>query len=95
MTQNELYQSVIGQLKLNEIHPLHKAIMEECCEKALKNEQGIDDLETLIFVVQVSFLTSLSTLKGLVSSSLEFADNVTINYGGQTFTIPKDSNLLK
>jgi hypothetical protein len=95
MTQNELYQSVIGHLKLNEIHPLHKAIIEECCESALENKEGVEDLETLIFAVQVSFITSLSALKGVILASLKFADNVNIDYRGQTFNIPKDSNLLK
>jgi len=95
MTQDELYQSVIGSLGLNEIHPLHKAIIEECCESALENKQNVEDIETLKFAVQVSFITCLSALKGTISASLEFADNVTLNYRGQTFNIPKNSNLLK
>lgn len=95
MTKNELYESVIGSLNLNEIHPLHKAMLEECCENALENKQNVEDLETLKFAVQVSFITCLSTLKGTISASLEFADNVKLNYRGQTFNIPKNSNLLK
>jgi len=95
MTQDELYQSVIGSLGLNEIHPLHKAIIEECCESALENKQNVEDIETLKFAVQVSFITCLSALKGTISASLEFADNVTLNYRGQKFNIPKNSILLK
>jgi len=95
MTKNELYQSVVEELNLNEIHPLHKAIIEECCEGALENKQGVKDLETLKFAVQVSFITCLSALKGTIIASLEFADNVNLNYRGQTFNIPKNSNLLK
>nr|WP_315246640.1 hypothetical protein [uncultured Flavobacterium sp.] len=95
MTQNELYQNVIGSLNLNEIHPLHKAIIEECCESALESKQYVEDLETLKFAVQVSFITCLSALKGTISASLEFADTVTLNYRGQKFDIPKNSNLLK
>lgn len=95
MTEEELYQSVVGSLGLNQIHPLHKAIFEECCERALENKQNVKDIETLKFAVQVSFITCLSALKGTISASLEFADNVTFNYRGQTFDIPKNSILLQ
>ena len=94
MTESELYKNVIGHLNLKEIHPLHKAIFEECCENALANKENINELQTLVFAVQVSFLTCLSALKGTFVASFEYADNVTLNYRGQTFEIPKNSNLL-
>ena len=94
MTKAELYENVVGNLNLKEIHPLHKAIFEECCENALANKDDIKELKTLIFAVQISFLTCLSALKGTLTASFEYADNVTLNYRGQTFEIPKNSNLL-
>ena len=97
MTAEELYREVIGHLPIEEFHPLHKAMIEECCENALNNPQNITDKDTLIYPVQVAFLTCNSTLKGTLAASLEAAnaDQVTLNYRDQTFIIPKNSSLLK
>lgn len=94
MTPEELYQTVVGQLKITDIHPLHKAIMEESCENAINNPQKITDRDTLIYATQVSFLTALSALQGTLKGALELGDQVTLNYRNQTFIIPKNSKLL-
>lgn len=94
MTAEELYQTVVGQLPVKDIHPLHKAIMEECCENAVNNPQNITDEATLAYAAQVSFITALSTLKGTLKGALKLGDQVTLNYRNQTFLIPKDSKLL-
>ena len=97
MTADGLYKMVIEQLPIKEIHPLHKAILEECCENALNNPQNVTDTGTLIYAVQVAFLTCTSTLKGTLAASLELAaaDQVTLNYRNQTFIILKNSSLIK
>jgi hypothetical protein len=97
MTADELYKKVLEQLPIKEVHPLHKAIMEECCENALNNPQNVTDPDTLVYAVQVAFLTCNSTLKGTLAASLELADadQVTLNYRNQTFIIPKNSPLIK
>lgn len=96
MTADELYKEVVGQLPIKDLHPLHKAMMEECCENALNNPQNVTDHDTLVFAVQVAFLTCNSTLKGSLTASLKLAnaDQVTLNYRNQTFIIPKNSPLL-
>lgn len=97
MTEEELYGSVVGRLSVTGLHPLHRAIMEECCEKVLQGNPEIADEETLIYAVNMAFLTGLSTLKATLNScySETDVDLITINYRGQTFKIPKDSNILK
>lgn len=97
MTADELYKKVLEQLPIKEVHPLYKAIMEECCENALNNPQNVTDPDTLVYAVQVAFLTCNSTLKGTLAASLELADadQVTLNYRNQTFIIPKNSPLIK
>jgi hypothetical protein len=62
MTSKELYYRIISQLQLDTIHPLHKAILEECCETALNNKQSDIDEKQLVFGVQLAFLTSNSIL---------------------------------
>lgn len=97
MTVYELYKEVLGNLFNKELHPLHKAVLEECCENVLKNTQNLKEKETLVYAVQVAFLTCNSILKGTLTSSLEAAnaEQVSLNYRNQTFIIPKNSPLLK
>jgi hypothetical protein len=97
MNADDLYQKVIEGLPIKELHPLHKAMMEECCENALNNPQKISDFETLVNAVQIAFLTCHSTLKNTLIGSLEAAnvDQITLNYRNQTFIIPLNSPLLK
>ncbi|MFN8310779.1 MAG: hypothetical protein U0T73_12520 [Chitinophagales bacterium] len=92
MAADDLYREAVGYLPIKELHPLHKAMVEECCENALNNPQNVTDKDTLVYAVQVAFLTSNSTLKGTLTASLEAAnaDQVTLNYRNQTFIIPKN-----
>lgn len=96
MTTTELYQSVIKNLSSTQIHPLHKAILEECCENAVENNNQLDS-ETLIYAVGLAFLTCDSTLKATMKAALKSnnADGITINYRNQTFDISKNSAFLK
>jgi len=94
MTTEELYNLTLEKLPVTEIHPLHKAIMEECCENAIENPQNITDSDTLVYAVQVSFITAISALKGTLKGALELGDQVTLNYRNQTFIIPRNTTLL-
>jgi len=96
MTYQDLYARIVQQLKLTTVHPLHKAILEECCENALANEQGVTDEIQLQYAVQVAFLTCLRVMQGVVRGSLEAAnaDQATLQYRGQTFVILANSTLL-
>jgi hypothetical protein len=94
METNELYNLVIDQIKIANIHPLHKAIMEECCEKALNNKQGVTDKTTLLLSIQVAFLAACSILQGVLKAALELGDQVTLNYREQQFTILRNSSIL-
>jgi len=97
MTKEELYEQVIKDLPIKEIHPLHKAMMEECCEIAMKNPDNLKDLAALILSVRMAFVTSNSVLKGTLQGSLKSfdANRVTLNYRNQTFIILENSPLLK
>lgn len=97
MTKEELYEQVLLDLPIKNIHPLHKAMMEECCETALKNPDNIQDLNALILAVRMAFVTCNSILKGTLQGSLKSfdANQVTLNYRSQTFIIPDNSPLLQ
>ncbi|MEC3876682.1 hypothetical protein [Chryseobacterium salviniae] len=96
MTPKELYEIVVSDFPIN-IHPLHKAIMEECCENAINNPQKIEDKDTLLYAVRVAFLTSDSALKGTLLGVLQSSDTevIILNYREQSFEIKKDSGILK
>lgn len=97
MNYHELYDSIVQKLSLTTVHPLHKAILEECCENALANEQGVTDLTALQQAVYLAFTVALSVMQGVVRGSLEAAqaDQVNLQYRGQTFVIAADSKLLE
>ena len=96
MTHQDLYARIVQQRNISAVHPLHKAILEECCENALANEQSVTDEVQLQYAVHVAFLTSFQVMKGIVRGSLEtaHADQATLQYRGQTFLIPANSILL-
>ena len=97
MTTEDLYEQVFKDLPIGDIHPLHKAMMEECCETALQNPNNLKDLDALVFAVRTAFVASNNVLKVTLRSSLNSfnADQITLNYRNQTFIIPKNSSLLK
>lgn len=99
MKTKELYDLVTNDfdkdIPLDKIHPLHKAMLEECCENALKNSQKIENKEILKYAVQVAFLTCIETLRGTLKGGLEYADTINLNYRDQSFEITRDSPLLK
>jgi hypothetical protein len=93
----DLYNDVVQKLNLTSVHPLHKAILEECCENALANEQGVTDLLSLKQAVYLAFPVALAVMQGVVRGSLEaaHADQVNLQYRDQTFVISSDSSILK
>lgn len=82
-------------MNVENIHPLHKAIMEECCENVLSQQDKSDNL-LLVAMVQAKFSSSLPVLQGILRAALQVgnADQVTLNYRQQTFIIPAKSKLL-
>lgn len=101
MTTEELFDKVIEPIKIQlgdkGISPLHKAMIEECCENALNGtNESMTDKE-LILTAQMSFVTADNVLKGLIKGLVERndADTCTINYRGQSFVIDKNLKHLK
>lgn len=94
MTDLELIQAIIGdKVKVDVIHPLHKAIFDELVEHLRAKEDELTTKE-LINAGQIAFVTNLSILKGIIKGSLQIGDQATINYRGQQFIINSSSPLL-
>jgi len=76
---------------------MQKAMMEECCETAIKSNPEITDLDVLENAVQIAFITCGSTLKATLRGLLESADadKVNLNYRNQSFSFSKDSSFLQ
>ncbi len=91
-----LYELVLNQFPaLSEIHPLHKAMLEECCENVFaeidkKKMEKIEDaipLVDLVNSVNTGFLTSISLLKGLLKPFFKKENSVTLQYRNQEFIL--------
>jgi|JI9StandDraft_1071089.scaffolds.fasta_scaffold499345_2 hypothetical protein len=96
MTKEELYKKAIEELNIKEMHPIHKAMLEECCESALENSKAPILIDSLLAMVYVAFTTSNTALKAALTAakSIGNADQITLNYRGQPFIISKDSYWL-
>lgn len=95
ISSSQLLDAALADLNISQLHPLHKAMLEECCENALANEQGVTDLPTLIYDVRVSFLTSNILMKGTVKAGLGHGDVVNINYRGVETSFDKNSKFIQ
>lgn len=94
ITATQLFDAAIADLGA-EVHPLHQAMLEECCENALNNEQGVTDLKSLVMAARVAFLTCNTMLKGTIKAALEHGDTVNLNYRGVQVSFDKNSKYLK
>lgn len=95
MTPQELYNFTLKDMNVSTIDPMHEAILEECCENAINNREGVTDKETLLHAVRVAFVTCNSMMKGTIKAGLSQGDIVTINYRDRTFTFKEDSEFIK
>ncbi len=94
MKTEELYKEVTDYLKIDKIHPLHKALLEQCCESGINAKEQITNKEDLLKAVLLAFSISNTMLQSTLKAGLTVADNITLNYRDQTFTIDANSNLL-
>ena len=94
MTKDELLQQVMEGSNVDDIHPLHLAIMEECCENAINNSNGVSDKKVLQFAVDIAFLSANTVLKATLQAALANRSMITLNFGGNAFEVNKNSALL-
>ena len=95
MTPKELKSKLLFELKkegIERLHPLHDAMIDECCESALKTIGKTEEI--YLQSVKIGFLTANTALKGVLKASLSQADTVTLNYRGQEFVIDENSTIL-
>lgn len=92
MSEKELYEAVTQKITV-ELHPVFKAILEECCENALQ-ASDLDD-EDKPATVLFAFHTCLRMAQAFVKAGMQHADTITLNYRGQTFLIGPDHPLLR
>lgn len=95
MTPEELYDEAVVKIGAPDLHPLLKAMLEECCERAIENSELMTkDIETIKLSVQIGFLTAYSTLKSTLKAFAEMSDEIKLNYRGQNFVFPSNSKFL-
>ncbi len=71
-------------------------MLDECCESVLKAAEMPLEKTVLIAAVFSAFSTSISVLKSTLIGLMdaEDANQVTLNYRGGQFIIPRDSALI-
>lgn len=92
---NELLEAVLANLPVQEVHPIHKAMLEEACEHVLKKRNEFDSMEEMVKAVHLSFLVLNPMFQSTMNAMLEQADTVTINYRGVKDVLTSESPILK
>jgi hypothetical protein len=97
MTANYLLQLVLRHIKIEKVHPLHEAMLEECCENVIQSDMDHEKEKLMIGVVILAFTTSESIMRASLKSTMQAfdGDQITLNYRNQVFLIQKDSAFLK
>ena len=90
----ELLASVLSNLPVQTIHPLHKAMLEEACEHALKQKSEYSSIEEMEKAVHLSFLVINPMFQSTMKAMLKVADTVTIDYRGVKDVLTNESAIL-
>jgi hypothetical protein len=91
---NELFETVLANLPVQTIHPIHKAMLEEACEHVLKQKDEFESIEEMERAVHLSFTILNPIFQSTMISMLENADTVTINYRGVKDILTSESAIL-
>lgn len=92
---NELLEAVLGNLPVQTIHPIHKAMLGEACEHLLNSSDEFDNIKQMERAVHLSFLAINPVFQYTMNALLEHAHVVNVNYRGLKETLTKDSPILK
>lgn len=91
---NELLETVLANLPVQTIHPIHKAMLEEACEHALKQKSEYNSIEEMEKAVHLSFLVINPMFQSTMNAMLKVADTVTIDYRGVKDVLTSESAIL-
>jgi hypothetical protein len=94
MLYKSLYEQTISDLKLEDIHPFHHAILEECCENAVIHAHDITNTTTLSQHVNVAFLSSITMLQQTLKAAFVNNNSLSITYRNREFILKQDIVLL-
>ena len=94
MTPNELYEILLAEAKIaspdKELSTLHKAILMECCEHAVENNENLNN-ETLMVVAATALEVSVAIMAGTVEGALSIGTPAIITYRGVKYRFKKST----
>ena len=91
---NELFETVMANLPVQTIHPIHKAMLEEACEHVLKQKDEYGSIKEMERAVHLSFNVLNPVFQSTITAMLEKADKVEINYRGVKDILTSESAIL-
>jgi len=90
----ELLESVLTNLPIQTVHPIHKAMLEEACEHVIKQKHEFDSVDQMEKAVHLSFLAINPVFQSTMNAMLKLADSVTIDYRGVKDVLTSESAIL-
>lgn len=90
MSAEDLLKSVLKDLNTKEVHPIHRAILLELCQSAMRQKPDAT-LESLIEYVISSFYIANNIFCGIIESAAAINGGYpcTVDYGGNQYVIEK------
>ncbi len=94
INKNALLETVLANLPVQTIHPIHRAMIEEACEHVMKQKDEFDSREEMEKAVHLSFCVLNPVFQSTMIAMLKLADTVTIDYRGVKDVLTRDSAIL-
>jgi hypothetical protein len=90
----QIYEQIITDLRLQDIHPFHLAVLEECCENAVLNSHDVGNLGSVLQDAQVAFISVIPIVQQSMQAAFQNTDTVSFKYRSQEFILQKNIILL-
>jgi|GEM_PF-1558286 len=90
----QIYEQIITDLHLQNIHPFHLAVLEECCENAVLHSHDISHINTVKQEAQVAFISVIPIVLQSMQAAFQNTDTVSFPYRSREFILSKNIILL-
>jgi hypothetical protein len=90
----QIYEQIIKDLRLQDIHPFHLAVLEECCENAVLNSHDVSNVTSVLHEAQVAFISVIPIVQQSMQAAFQNTDMVSFRYRNREFILQKNIILL-
>lgn len=90
----QIYEEIIKDLRLQNLHPFHLTVLEECCENAVLHSHDISNSLAVKQDAQVAFISVVPIIQQTMQAAFQNTDTITFTYRNKQFLLQKNIILL-